>query len=166
MAFSALIAPTMILLAGVVDDLRSRKVHNILVLISFAIAISVTYYLRGSAGIFDGLLAMGTALLLTLPLVLVRVLGAGDMKLLVAFAVSVHWEAVLTTVVASLIWGSILGLVRAIVGGHGKVFAKNLVAIVTRQKIDPVTVTKIPFTIAMFFGWLSYLAIESAGGRL
>ncbi len=166
MGLTTLIIPTLILLAGVAGDLRSRKVKNSLVIVSAIIAIGVHFYFSGTQGLVDGGLAFVTALALTLPLVLARVLGAGDMKLLAAFALSLNWYAVFVTVVGSLFWGAILGVTRAILAGQGLTMVKNTVAILKGVNSQTLQTTKIPFTVALLFGWLTFVSLEFHGGRL
>lgn len=71
---------TFTLVAGMVDDLRSRKVHNALVLSLLPIVALASFYFRGFEGTLPGIGAMLIALLLTIPLFAARIFGGGDVE--------------------------------------------------------------------------------------
>lgn len=166
MGLTANIIPTLILIAGVANDIRERKVRNILVLISACLAIFSTLVFRGTSEVSSAALAFGAAMAMTLPLVLAKVLGAGDMKLLMAFALAVTPQAVFTTVIVSLFAGALLGVFRAALSGHLVRVLKNTGSILRGAKPEQLNTTKIPYTVALLFGWLTYLSLEWQGGRL
>lgn len=166
MGFATLIIPSLILLAGVVNDLRSRKVKNTLVISSAVVALAAHFYFNGTQGLLDGGLAFLAALALTLPLVLIRALGAGDLKLLAAFALAVNWHAVFVTAVASLFWGALLGAIKAVISGKGMTLLKNTGSIIKGTNIQTLQTTKIPYTVALLFGWMTYISLELQGGRI
>lgn len=158
---------TLILLAGVVDDLRSRKVHNKLVLVLALIGAAATLFVSGPQGLLWGLLAASCAIILCLPLVVTHILGAGDMKLLAAFGLTVQWNSVLWVVVYSLFWGALLGVFRSILRGEGKLLLQNTLKIAGRQNIEAQTLQKIPYTVALLFGWLTHISlVQVTGGSL
>ncbi len=78
----ALLIPTSILIASVVDDLKTRKVHNWLILTMAGIAALYQLIANGFPGLMAGMLGLGAGILISLPLVLIKGLGAGDMKVL------------------------------------------------------------------------------------
>lgn len=155
MALSWLV-PSLILAAGVIDDIRSRKVHNELVLVSLAIAAAYSIYAGGLAGLGTGLLGMGAALFMTLPLVLFGILGAGDLKLFLAFGLATSWNAAVYVGIAALIWGAIFGILRAAAGGQLKTLFANTVNLASRKPAGELH--RIPYTVALLMGWLTYLA--------
>jgi len=63
-------------------DLRDRKIPNWLTLPGILVGIALNSYLRGWHGTKQSLEGAGLALLVILPLVLLRALGAGDWKLM------------------------------------------------------------------------------------
>lgn len=157
------LTPTAILLAGLIDDLYTRKVHNGLVLGLCGLAIAAHLWIGGVDGLVQGGLAAGFAFLITLPLVLMNALGAGDMKLLIAFGLSAQWPTVFWVVVYSMIWGAVFGLLVAILRGQALSLILRTIDVATRKKIDPVTLQKIPYTVPLFFGWLTHLS-QTTGG--
>ena len=76
-------ALTLLLLAAAWTDYRSRRIPNVLTMTGLAVAL----VLRGVAGpeaIIEGLVGALLAFVLTLPLLMLGVMGGGDAKLLMA----------------------------------------------------------------------------------
>ncbi|MEO0336107.1 MAG: hypothetical protein AAF202_06925, partial [Pseudomonadota bacterium] len=68
--------------------------------------------------------------------------------------------------VYSLFWGALFGVLRAILLGQGYVLFYNMVGLVKRERPSEALLTKIPYSVALFFGWMTYLSIRQLGGRL
>lgn len=165
---TTILIPGLILSAAVVDDLRSKKIHNKLVLAAFALALFSQWLWGGGwAGLSQGLLALPAALLITLPLVLLRGLGAGDMKLLMALSPLLLWSQVLWLFFYALIWGGLLGLIRAAASGQlVQLMGRTLALATSPQGQSSNSMQTIPFSVALFFGWLSHLTFLQLGGGL
>lgn len=158
-----LIASSVILVAGVIDDLRSRKFHNWLFLSCTAFAIVVTVIASGPSALVTAMMGFMAGFAILLPLVLMNIVGAGDMKLMAAFGLLAGWNAVIEVVVFAFVWGAIFGVVRALVSGHGKTLLRNLFLIVVyREKGQSLELQRIPFTVAILFGWLTHLVRSGA----
>lgn len=158
-------AATFILIAGMVDDFRSRKVHNVLVLALFAIAIGVSLYFRGSSGSLLGLSSLAFALALTLPLFVLGIWGGGDVKLFAVFAFAVEPSGMFYTLVYSVVWGSVFGLTHSALQGNLPVLVRNTYRVATRrQKLHTQQLGKIPYTFALLLGWFTYLTLLRSGG--
>ena len=151
-----------ILAAGVVDDLRSRKFHNWLFLTCCVLGAVVVAISGGMHELLFAGFGFFAGFIILLPLVLTGLIGAGDMKLLAAFGLVAGWDAVLTVAVLSLFWGAIFGVVRVLADKQGRAFFKNLSAIATLQKRENLVLHRMPYTVALFMGWLSYLVLEGA----
>ena len=143
--------------AGMVNDLRSKKVRNQIVIVGFVVGITYVIAVQGFSGLMMSALSFLTAAVAILPLYLMRVLGGGDVKLLLAASVLMDWKSVLITIFASMIWGSLLGIFQVILKGQGKAFAHNMLALAHRAKLKETSVHKMPFTVALLFGYLSSL---------
>lgn len=164
--FLFLALPSFVLLAGLIDDLHSKKIHNTLVV---ALGLIVLLTLSISAGI-DGLKQGGaglmTALILCLPLFLISALGGGDVKLYAVFGLSTDWNTTLYVFIFSLICGALLGVFRAIISKQGLNLFLNTWQLVAGKFKKNAAIPqasemhKIPFTVAMFFGWLTYLSLN------
>ena len=75
-------------------DLRERRIPNWLTVTGFSMGVAVHAWLGGSRGALTSLEGAGLALVILLPLVLVRGLGAGDWKLMGAVGACVRCGAV------------------------------------------------------------------------
>lgn len=153
----------LLLLAALYQDLKSQKVTNQLVVAAFVISIILVIMLDGFSGLWPAAGSFGTAILCMLPLYLLRAVGGGDLKLVLAVSPLITWNGMMTFVFASLIWGALLGIIRVALQGKGKQFAANLVAIVSRSKADSVSLSKIPFTVGLLFGFLTQVSLERVG---
>ena len=95
------LAVALALIAGW-TDWRSRKIPNWLTVPGFFLGIAANVLVNGLAGLKTSLLGAGLGLLLLLPFVFLRSLGAGDWKLAGALGAFVGWE------VLDLLMGSVL----------------------------------------------------------
>ncbi len=142
---------TAILFCGVIDDLVSKKFHNWLFLVLFFLAIISNFYFQGSYGLKLGFTGLICAMFIFIPTVWLGALGAGDLKLMMAFGVLTQFETVLEVFVYSLFWGALFGLLRALFSGKFKtIFKKNM------QNQGKT----FPYTIALFLGWLNVLTLN------
>ena len=157
---------TIILVAGMVDDLRSRKVHNALVISLLVVAAVASLYFRGVQDSLPGVGAMVLALIVTLPLFMTRILGGGDVKLFSVFALAVDPMTMFWTLVYSFIWGAFFGVTRAAMQKQLVVLVRNTYRIASRQKSQIQEIQKIPYTFALVLGWFTQLTLLRAGGLL
>lgn len=159
-------APSLVLLVGLVDDLKMGKVPNrhILILLVLGVIAQILFYRW--VGLQIGLLGFGVAAITLLPLVSMGVVGAGDLKLMLAFGMVSHWSTVLSVLIWSLVWGAVLGLIRAIVAGEFKNLMLSTVAIVYFKKAEINSLHKIPFAAALCFGWITVLALSRWKGSV
>jgi Flp pilus assembly protein protease CpaA len=168
-----MILATGILMTGIVEDLRARKVRNTVFLVcltlSFLAEVTVGLLTHSFATtLLTAFLGFGGAVALSLPFVLFGILGAGDMKLFAAFGLATTWNTVLTVFIASLVWGAVLGLISSLTHGQGKALLRNMVGIfVPAYRVQRAQMHAIPYTVALMFGWVSYLVIlKTSGGGL
>ena len=165
----------LILLIASIDDLRSRKIHNKLILFLLPFVLLAVFLFRGfqadSAGFssflihgFQGLKTGGfsalLAVLVGIPLALSRVIGGGDLKLLVLFAFTVHWSDFFRIAIYSLPWALLLGLFKIILDKKFKDFAFNLFFLVWHRSTKGLQFHSIPFSVALFMAWLSFLTLQ------
>jgi prepilin peptidase CpaA len=157
---AALIVPSMILIAGLVDDLKSKKVHNWLALSLAAAAALGQLVFYGLDGLLAGLYGGLTAIAMMLPFVLVRIIGAGDMKLMVAFGIATSMTTVFWTFLFSFVWGALLGLFRALLSKQGKKLILNSFRILRGSAREDLELQTMPYTVALFFGWLTHVTLN------
>jgi prepilin peptidase CpaA len=157
---------TLTLVAGMVDDLRSRKVHNALVLVLLPIVAFSSLYFRGIDGTLIGIGAMLLALILTIPLFVVRIIGGGDVKLFGVFALAVDPLSMFWTLIYSFFWGGLFGMTRAVLSRQLLALVRNTTKAASRQKIQSQEIHKIPYTFALLLGWLTQLTFMRVAGLL
>ena len=163
--FSTII-PTVILFGALATDLRSHKILNKWVAISIILALLNSFYFYGWSGLEQGLIAGGVVLVVMIPLVLIGALGAGDMKILFAFALTATFQEVFSVFVFSILWGGVIGVGMAIYRGQAKRLFGNTVRILTAKPRDIETYQRIPYTIALVLGWVTYLFIGVRQGGI
>jgi prepilin peptidase CpaA len=95
------LAVAMALIAGY-TDWRSRRIPNWLTVPGLLIGVSVNVLAGGWAGLKTSLLGAGLGLLVLLPFVFLRSLGAGDWKLAGALGAFVGWEAMVSLLMGSV----------------------------------------------------------------
>ncbi len=157
---------TFTLVAGMVDDLRSRKVHNVLVLSLLPAVVLANFYFLGIEGFMTGIGTLLLALILTIPLFAFRVLGGGDVKLFAVFALAVNPLTMFWTLIYSFIWGALFGVTRAALSNQLLAVVKNTTKVGQRQKIEAQHLHKIPYTFALLLGWLTQLTYMRVTGGL
>jgi Flp pilus assembly protein protease CpaA len=157
---------TIILLVGMIDDLRSRKVHNQLLILMFPVALTCSFYFRGFEGSMMGIAALIGALVLGVPLFAMGVLGGGDVKLFAVFAFCVDPMSMLWTLLYSIVWGAIFGLTRAATQKNLLTLVRNTYKVARAQKVNPAEIHKIPYTFSLLLGWFTQLTLLHAGGLI
>ena len=91
-------------------DWRSRRIPNWLTVPGFVIGVSANVLAGGLAGLKASLLGAGLGLLVLLPFVFLRSLGAGDWKLAGALGAFVGWEALVNLLMGSVFVAGIMAL--------------------------------------------------------
>lgn len=89
-----------------ITDLRTRTIPNWLVLAGLIAGFALNIRWRGAEGILFALAGMGMALLIYLPLYLLRAMGGGDVKLMAAAgAITGYQNWFVLFILASIIGG-------------------------------------------------------------
>ena len=83
-----------VLLAAGVDDLRSRKIHNHLILFLLPVVLAGVFFMKGAQGLLPAFMGLLTGLIIALPLNLAKVIGGGDLKLLMVFGLTLNATSV------------------------------------------------------------------------
>ncbi len=159
------IVATFVLTVGFVDDLRSRKVHNSVVLALLSATIVISLYARGIEGSLTGVTAFLLALVITIPLFTLRVIGGGDVKLFAVFALALEPMSTFWTLIYSVIWGAVFGLVHVSLHRQLPTLVRNTLRTVSsRHKVQAQELQKIPYTFAYLLGWFTQLTFLKIGG--
>lgn len=148
------------LLVAVYLDLTTAKFPN-----KFFISFLVTNFilftvLHGFSGFSVSLMTFGVAFLLLAPIYLTKILGGGDVKLILAVSPALLMDEFISFLFMSFLWAGLFGLLRSLLGGNLKALLVN--TIFAAKKIT-VAEEAIPFTIGILLGWCSYKSILRLG---
>lgn len=121
----AFAACSAMLAAAVWTDLRQRRIPNSLVLAGLGVALALSAS-PGGIGAASALGGMAAGFLLLLPLHLLRVMGAGDVKLMAAVGAFVGYPEVLLALSAALVAGGALALAWALGLGQLRTVLRNV----------------------------------------
>jgi prepilin peptidase CpaA len=177
---------SIVITAAIVTDIRSRRIPNSLIIAGWVIAV-IWHTLAapgkwafdpvspGASGALGSTAALFSLLLIFLPLYLIRVMGAGDVKLMSVigafFGASVDaWTQLPAVALFVFISGGLLALARSVLLGQaGKVFSNvRMILIGYRFRVAGVagpvfdaqtdSVDRMPYAIAIGVGTVAYLA--------
>ena len=146
---------------ALVQDLKTKKISNLLILVGVATALGFVLFQHQLSGLVKASMGFSTALLLTLPLYLIKALGAGDVKVFLVLGVLHHPALIFQLFLYSLCWSVIFGLIMVVVQKRTKEFFSNLKSLAFQLK--PKKPHSIPFAFPLFMGWMSYLVLKQGG---
>jgi prepilin peptidase CpaA len=146
-------------------DLRTRLIPNWLTVPGLLLGIFVRSWMAGWQGTATSLEGIGVALLVLLPLVLLRTLGAGDWKLMGAVGAILGPWMLVFVLLASIFVAALMAIVRMIQTSRVKTTMRNLLMLVQglvsfglrtypRISLDDPEVLKLPFGVAAAMGTL------------
>ena len=82
-----------------ISDIRYRKVDNLLILIAFAAGIALDITTLGIAGSLDALMTVIIVFAVLYPLFSIRLMGAGDIKFLMAVITFIGKDGLMTSLI-------------------------------------------------------------------
>lgn len=150
---------TAIMIWAVIEDLRTRKFSNRTFIIATTVALVTAVAIGGPRELISSTLGFGAGIIFFLPLVLTRIVGAGDMKLMAAVGILAGWDAVLWTGVYGLVWASLFGIAQILAKGEGRTLVHNLTTLAVSRSKSGLSLHHIPFTAPLLLGWLSHLVL-------
>jgi prepilin peptidase CpaA len=167
-----------LLTVAAVSDVRKGRIPNWLVFggALYALAYNALYpvYPR-DIGILFALGGLSVGLVALLPGYLLRVLGAGDVKLMAMVGSFVGTWAAVEAVLASLITGGMLAVVMSLYSGRLLLMLRNVVALFRGTVLTFATAPggltiqgggsagRMPYGLAIALGTISYLVLEQLG---
>ena len=168
------LAVALALIAGW-TDWHTRRIPNWLTVPGFLVGVSVNVLANGWAGLKTSLLGAGLGLLLLLPFVFLRSLGAGDWKLAGALGAFVGWEGLVDLLMGSVFVAGIMALALVIYKRRFKETMRNvgglLASIVTFHKpgaevsLDNPQSLKVPYGVALALTTLLFSIGKMWGAR-
>jgi Flp pilus assembly protein protease CpaA len=152
------------IMIGAVEDLRSRRIANWINITLLILGFSTQFYLNGFEGLATSALGVLVATLVCTILFQLRIFGGGDLKLFVAVSAMTGYLPFLFLLGLSLVWASIFGIARALFSKSLGALVSNIFSIfISKGFLPEKSLQRIPFTIPMFFGWLSYWSLIHHG---
>ncbi len=149
-----------------VTDLRSRKIPNWLTVPALLIGIGVNTALNGTSGLKSALYGAGLGLVLLLPFVLLRSLGAGDWKLAGALGAFTGPRLLVDMLLVSVFVAGLMALVLVVYKRRFLQTVRNIGHIIvslvtfrlpgTRVSLDNPDSLKIPYGVALAFTVIFY----------
>lgn len=141
-------------------DWRSRRIPNWLTVPGLLSGVAVHALIAGWHGALFALEGAGLALILLLPLVALRALGAGDWKLMGAVGAFVGWQMFLFVLLGSIFASGIMAIVQVYRTGRVMETLKNMVTLVRgfftfglkknpQISLDNPRLLKLPFGVAV-----------------
>jgi len=147
-------------------DLRSRRIPNWLTVPGLLIGVAANTVLGGWSGLKASLIGAILGLVLLLPFVLLRSLGAGDWKLAGALGAFAGRELLINLLLGSVLVAGVMALVLVIYKGRVRQTVLNighiLVSLVTfrlpgsRVSLDNPDSLKVPYGLALAFTVVLY----------
>lgn len=149
-------------------DFRSRRIPNWLTVPAFAVGVALNTVIYGWIGLKTSLLGAGLGLLVLLPFVLLRSLGAGDWKLAGALGAIVGWRPLETLLVGSIFVAGIMALILVIYKGRFRQTMGNIWGMLrsltgfrmpgAEVSLDSPQSLKVPYGIALALTTLVFCA--------
>ncbi len=150
---------------GICDARKTHNIPNWLTFPAIPIGIIAHGVLDGDRGLVSACIALGLMFLIMLPIILRRGMGMGDLKLLLATSTFAGTQRFLWVLCFSALIALIFGTAIAVYSGYFKKSLRNLVALFTHIKHEPLSphpelnidnpdVPKFPFGIAVALGCL------------
>jgi prepilin peptidase CpaA len=144
-------------------DWRTRRIPNWLTVTGFVVGIALRTWMSGWRGALTGIEGAGLGLVILLPLVLMRALGAGDWKLMGAVGATTGPQIFLNILLASIFISGLMAVVLMIRTRRVKSTLHNLFVLVhgfftfglrasPTISLDNPTLLKLPFGVAAAIG--------------
>lgn len=108
-----------------ITDWKTYKIRNRGCVTFFVLALLVQAQTGGVAGVLSALKGSGIMLVL-FPLFALRMLGAGDIKALMAIGAMVGWPIAGKILISSILSGGLLAMIILLIRKNGRVRAKKL----------------------------------------
>jgi prepilin peptidase CpaA len=154
-------------IAGI-SDWRSRRIPNWLTVPGLLLGIAVNSAVRGWPGARDSLLGAGLGLLLLLPFVLLRSLGAGDWKLVGALGAFLGPQRLIAVLFLSVLIAGVMALLLIIWKGRVRQTLRNIARMLaafltfhlpgSELSLENPDALKVPFGVAVAIAVILYSA--------
>lgn len=166
----------LLLLVASWQDYCGYSIRNALILSGALLGVSLNTFLPIGIGILDSLAGCAIGLLLLLPFYVLRMMGAGDVKLMAVVGAFVGSNDILGAFLSTLIAGGVLALIVALHKGMLRRLLNNLTRISMQMlwidksrslqdsssasEATADSIEKLPYAIAIAIGTITFLTIN------
>jgi len=167
-----ILAAVLAITAGYLDG-RFRRIPNWLTVPSTVIGVVVGFWIAGWAGAVNSLYGAGLGLLLLLPFVLLRALGAGDWKLVGALGALLGPQHLVVVLMATIIVAGVMALALVMWKGRLRQTLRNILRIfgalfsfhvpAPELSLDNPESLKVPFGVAVAIAVILYAVAHVRG---
>jgi prepilin peptidase CpaA len=173
MVWLTLVSMGLLLLASVWTDVKGGKIPNRIVFPGLVLGILFNAVLPGGLGLLNAMGGVLVGLAALLPMYLLRVMGAGDVKLMAMVGASLGLEGVFGAVVGTFLAGGVLSLVYAWRMGMLRHMLQNIRYILYSSTVKisngslptledaPKMTGSFPYAVAITIGTFGYLIWKS-----
>lgn len=151
------------ILIGVIYDFKTRRIPNLLNLLILVICLVLSAVLGVSSSFLLFTLGVFTSFGLGTISFALRILGGGDIKLLLALSPLFGWQENIELYFYSFLWGAGLGLVNSLLKNESKLVLFNLFSLIKYRNSADIKTSPIPFSVAILFGYLSLVLAQAKG---
>jgi len=152
-----------ILIVASVTDLLWGKIYNHLTLTSVVAGVTIRFFGDGLPSVYDSLLGIATAFILFFPLYYLKVLAAGDVKLLMAIGAWSHPALVLRIGLTAIVLGAIVGGYLLVRKNGGKAALTSMSKAINFKPEHESKMTRMPFGPAFLCSLLILKIAELKG---
>jgi prepilin peptidase CpaA len=145
---------------AVLEDLRSRKFSNRSFMVIGTLALILAVAVQRQDFWHFGLVGFFSGFALLLPLVILKIVGGGDLKLMAAAGLLIGWNGVFWTVAYGMVWAAIFGIYQVLARGEFKRLTQNLSQMAATRSSAGLELHKLPFTVPLLLGWLTHATLE------
>jgi len=148
------------LLIAVYLDLTTAKFPNKLFLTFSLINVVLILALGGLGSFTVGLITFSVAVLIMLPIYMIKMLGGGDIKLILALSPMLLLDEFIGFLLMTFVWAAVFGFLRSAFGGNLRPLLVNTLFLTKKVTVAS---ERIPFTVGILMGWCSYKSVMGLG---
>lgn len=153
---------------AVLVDIRTRKVPNIIVTAGALVGIASSF-LPGSIGLVPSLGGLSVGLVMLLPMYMLRVMGAGDVKLMACAGTFLGVKATIFATLFAVVLGGVLAILFSAFSGTFRQTVTNLKLFLVQSLVRvaggempksddmPISVGRMPYSLAIAGGVSVYM---------
>lgn len=155
-----------LLLIAAVDDLATRKIHNILLGGFSVLALAYIFFQSGPEGLLNSFFGLIAGFAFYLPLAWFGVIGGGDLKLLAVVGICAGITNTLLIGTMALAWGVVIGVIQIITKKELSSFFQNIKYMSHMISPEEKSLHRIPYALALFFAGATLFVAQKQGWQL